>query len=255
MAPGIHVKTDEGIAFITLEGRGDLNLLGREVFGALAEGLEQVANNSHVSAVILRGSGKRAFSAGVDLHEMKDLAPLDAETFIRTLHNTIQCIFTLELPVIAAIQGPCLGGALEMALACDLRVAAEDALFGLPEVRVGIPSVIQASLLPRTVGLGRARAMLLTGKTISADEAFRIGLVDQVVPPDQLEKVALEVARGFLGMSSRVLSVQKDIIAKWLELGEEEAAEYSIKAFALCFATHDPREAMTAYLEKREAHF
>ena len=142
-----------------------------------------------------------------------------------------------------------------MALACDIRICADDASFGLPEVRVGLPSVIEASLLPRTIGLGRARAMVLTGESVNAQEAHRIGLVDQVTPKNRLMEQAAEAVQGFMGMSPYVLSVQKDIISKWLEMGEEDAAEYSIKAFALCFATGHPEEAMNAFLEKRPAEF
>ena len=142
-----------------------------------------------------------------------------------------------------------------MALACDIRIATEDAIFGLPEVKVGLPSVIEASLLPRMVGLGRARAMLLTGQSVEAEEALRIGLIDRLVSRAELEGAVSETVNGFLGMSPYVLSTQKEIVAKWLEMGEEEAAEYSIKAFALCFATSHPHEAMTAFLEKRPPRF
>ena len=245
----------EGIAFLTLSGRGPLNLMGRSSFHALTEALDRLREDRQTRAVVLTGAGETAFSAGVDLNELKDLQPSEAESFIRALHRATRGLLTLPLPAIAAVRGPCLGGALELALSCDLRIVAEDALLGLPEVKVGVPSVIEASLLARTIGLGRARAMVLTGETVTAQEALQIGLVDQVVPGEHLEQVAVTAARGFLGMSPDVLSVQKDVIAKWLELGEDEAAEYSIKAFALCFATPHPREAMTAFLEKREPRF
>ena len=163
MNPGINASPEKGIRLLTIQGRSDLNLLGRDVAVALAEGLEEAAGDGQTRAVILQGAGDRAFSAGVDLHEMKDMTPLQAESFTRTLHNTIRRLLTVPVPVVAAIRGPCLGGALEMALACDLRITADDAQFGLPEVRVGVPSAIEASLLARSVGLGRARALLLTG--------------------------------------------------------------------------------------------
>ena len=255
MTTGVSVEGREGIAQLTMHGRSDLNLLGLEVFRALNNRLEQVAKDDHARVLVLRGAGDRAFSAGVDLREMKVLAPLEAEAFIRALHSVNSKLLNLPLPAIAAIQGPCLGGALELALACDMRIVTDDAIFGLPEVRVGVPSVIEASLLPRTVGLGRARAMLLTGGTLDAEKALHIGLVDRVVAKEGLEAAVLEAAQEFLGMSRYILSVQKDIIAKWLEMGDEEAAEYSIKAFALCFATPIPAEAMNAFLDKREARF
>ncbi len=255
MTSETNITIQENIAFLAIQGRGPLNLLHKEAFDALTGNLREVASEQSVRAVILQGAENRGFSAGVDLQKMRDLTPLDAETFIRAHHECARGLLTLPLPVVAAIRGPCLGGALELALACDIRIAAEDAQFGLPEVRVGVPSVIEASLLPRTIGLGRARAMILTGETVDAQEALQMGLVDRVVSPDQLDDAALETARGFMSMSRYILSVQKDIIARWLEPGETEAAEYSIKAFALCFATSHPREAMTAFLEKREPRF
>ena len=248
-------KSPVGIELLRLAGRGPLNLLGRESFLNLNTRLDQSGGDPKTRAVIVAGTGQRAFSAGVDLLEMKELTPLEAESFIRIVHKSARKLLTLAVPTIAAIQGPCLGGALELALACDIRIAAEDAKFGLPEVRVGVPSVIEASLLPRTIGLGRARHMLLTGDTLDAQQALDIGLVDRLVPKDLLLDRAFEAAQVFYGMSRDVLSLQKDIIAKWLELGEEEATEYSIKAFALNFASPHPREAMEAFLEKRQPLF
>ena len=255
MEPGVSVEFRDSIAWMTIQGRGDLNLLGLQVFRELNRRLDEVASDQRARVIILQGAGDRAFSAGVDLQEMKALTPLTAEQFIRTLHQAMRKLITSPLPAVAAIQGPCLGGALELALACDLRISADDASFGLPEVRVGLPSVIEASLLPRTIGLGRARAMVLTGESINAQEALGIGLLDQVAPKNRLMEQAAEVVQGFMRMSPYVLSVQKDIISKWLEMGEEDAAEYSIKAFALCFATGHPNEAMNAFLEKRPARF
>ena len=255
MPTGVSLEKREGSAVLSVEGRTNLNLLGPKVFESLSLRIDQCCEDPEVRAIVLRGSGERAFSAGVDLHEMKDLAPLEAESFIRTLHTAARKLLTAPLPVVAAVRGPCLGGALELALACDVRIAAEDAIFGLPEVKVGLPSVIEASLLPRMVGLGRARAMLLTGQSVEAEEALRIGLIDRLVSRAELEGAVSETVNGFLGMSPYVLSTQKEIVAKWLEMGEEEAAEYSIKAFALCFATSHPHEAMTAFLEKRPPRF
>ena len=255
MSTGVTLEKQDAIAALSITGRTHLNLLGPAVFRDLTEQVSRCCRDEETRAIILRGAGDRAFSAGVDLHEMKDLAPLDAERFIRSLHTAARGLLTASIPVVAAVHGPCLGGALELALACDIRIAAEDAIFGLPEVRVGLPSVIEASLLPRTVGLGRARALVLTGETIDAEESLRIGLVDRVVPRHELDRAALEIARGFQAMSRHVLSVQKEVVTKWLEMGEEEAAEYSIKAFALCFATADPNEAMNAFLEKRPPRF
>ena len=255
MTTGVDITRQDGIATLSINGRTDLNLLGPAVFDALHRRVTECGEDETLRAIVLRGAGERAFSAGVDLHEMKDLTPLTAERFIRSLHGAARILVDVPLPVVAAIRGPCLGGALELALAADIRIVSEDAIFGLPEVRVGLPSVIEASLLPPTVGLGRARKMLLTGEIIDAAEALRIGLVDEVAPAERLYQAADDTARQFLGMARYVLASQKDIVARWLELGEAESAEYTIKAFALGFATPYPHEAMAAFLEKRPPRF
>ena len=255
MTTGVNVARQDGIATLSINGRTHLNLLGPAVFQALHRRVVECGEDETLRAIVLQGEGERAFSAGVDLHEMKDLSPVTAEKFIRSLHRAARSLLDAPLPVVAAIRGPCLGGALELALAADIRIAASDAIMGLPEVRVGLPSVIEASLLPPTIGLGRARRMLLTGETIDAVEAHRIGLVDEVVDAGGLRDAAMTMARQFQGMARPVLAAQKDIVAKWLELGEADAAEYTIKTFALSFATPYPNEAMTAFLEKRPPRF
>ena len=255
MPSGVSVEYKDGIATLSIAGRTHLNLLGAAVFRELRDRIDECGNDPTVRAIVLRGAGERAFSAGVDLREMKDLTSLTAERFIRSLHQAARILVDVPVPVVAAIQGPCLGGALELALAADIRIASTDAIFGLPEVRVGLPSVIEASLLPPTVGLGRARKMLLTGETVDAAEAHRIGLVDEMVEHEGVHERAMATAREFLGMARPVLASQKDIVGKWLELGEAESAEYTIKAFALGFATPYPHEAMTAFLEKRAPRF
>jgi enoyl-CoA hydratase/carnithine racemase len=251
----VSTQLEGSTAILSLEGRTHLNLLGLELFQSLNDGLDEIAADANVKTLVLTGDGERAFSAGVDLHEMRDLTPGSAEEFIRTLHRAIRKVLTLRMPVIAAINGPCLGGALELILACDMRIASEDAIFGLPEVLVGVPSVIEASLLPKTIGLGRARRLIMTGETVTSQEALDMGLVDQVVPKDAVRDAALEATEKFRNISPKVMAAQKDIFVKWLDMGDEESAEYSIKVFAEGFATGHPQEAMTAFLEKREPRF
>ena len=251
----VFTQLEGSTAVLTLEGRSDLNLLGLELFQSLDHALDEVAADANVTTIVLRGAGERAFSAGVDLREARELTPQSSEEFIRTLHRTIRKVLTLRMPVIAAINGPCLGGALELILACDIRIASEDATFGLPEVLVGIPSVIEASILPKTIGLGRARRLIMTGESVSAQEALDMGLVDQVVSKDAVYETALEATEKFRNISPKVMAAQKDIFVKWLDMGDEESSEYSIKVFAQGFATGHPQEAMTAFLEKREPRF
>ena len=247
-----RMERETGIIFLTLQGKGDLNLIDEEAIFGLGRALKEIEGDTDVRAVVLEGFGEKAFSAGVDVRIMKEFLPQNAERFIRSLHSVMSSIMKLPYPVIASIKGPCLGGGLEFALACDIRVAANDALFGLPEIRVGIPSVIEASLLPRIIGWGKARELILTGETIKAQEAYQLGLVNCVVPQEKLREECVRIARRFVNLSPFILGIQKDILNKWLELGHEQAIEYSIKAFATCFTTPHPREGMEAFLQKKE---
>jgi enoyl-CoA hydratase/carnithine racemase len=251
----VTVQIEDTIAFLTFEGQGDLNLLDLNLISEMRSAIESLEGDNQARVVVIRGHGEKAFSGGVDVRKMKEFSPIEAETFIRSLHSLMRKIMTLKKPVIASILGPCLGGAMELVMACDLRIAAGDSLFGLPEIRVGVPSVIEASLLSKFIGLGMARELILTGDIIDADRADRLGLVNRVVLRDSLEKETREMAARLLGLSPMIMSVQKDIMDKWLNLSEEQGAEYSAKAFALCFSTSHPREAMEAFLEKREPRY
>jgi enoyl-CoA hydratase/carnithine racemase len=155
------------------------------------------------------------------------------------------------VPVIARIRGYCLGAGLEIAAACDLRVAAEDARFAMPEVRVGIPSVIEAALLPRLVGMGRARELVLTGEAIPAAEALAIGLVERVVPADHLDEAVEDWLASIVTAGPRALALQKALLRQWQELPLEEAIAKSIDAFAEAYESDEPRRLMRAFLERR----
>ena len=251
----IHVQTENRVTWLTLQGRGDLNLITPGLFDSLETVLAELENDPETRVIVLRGHGERAFSGGVDVKVMRTFSPASAETFISGLHRVMRKIMTVRQPVIASIAGPCLGGAMELIMACDLRISADNALYGLPEVRVGVPSVIEASLLSRYIGLGRAKDLILTGDIIDAVRAEQMGLVSRLVPLADLERETRDMADRMLEMSPYVLGVQKDVLDKWLNLGQDQGALYSIKAFALCFSTSHPREAMTAFLEKRSPRF
>jgi len=251
----VRIDIQDSTAFLTFKGRGKLNLFHPDLVFEMKSALNTLENNGDVRVVVIRGHGERAFSGGVDLTVMKAFSPIEAEHFIRSLHAVMRKITALKLPVIASILGPCLGAAMELVMACDLRIAADDSLFGLPEIRVGVPSVIEASLLSRYIGMSKANELILTGDSIDAGQAEALGLINRVVPKNALEKETRKTASRFLNLSPFILSVQKDIMDKWQNLSEEQGAEYSAKAFALCFATSHPREAMEAFLEKRDPCF
>ena len=238
------------IAYVTVDREARLNVLN----GALIEGLAGIfrtlADDASLRAVVLSGSGERAFIGGADIHEMAALDPAGAEAFITRLHEACAAIRACPVPVIARIRGYCLGAGLEVAASCDLRVAADGATFGMPEVRVGIPSVIEAALLPALIGWGRTRELLYTGGSIDADEALAARLVEAVVPPGDLDAVVEERLAGIFAAGPRAVRAQKALIARWEELPLGAAIEAGIAAFRAAYESDEPHAMMRAFLER-----
>jgi len=234
--------------------RPPLNLFEPTLIRAVRESFDALAADRSTRLVVVVGAG-RAFTAGMDVRVLRDLDVGRARELITTLHDAIAVVHRAPFPVIAAVNGPCLGAGFELALACDLRVAAASASFGLPEVRVGVPSVIQAALLPPVVGPGRAAEMLLTGAPISAATALDWGLVNRVVPDDRLRPAAEELAAAILAAGPEAIRLQKELIVRWRESDLPTAVRHGINAFAAAYATGEPLEGMSAYLEKRHPNF
>jgi len=250
----ILVEREGRLATIALN-RPPLNLLTPDLILELRQALDEIEKEGQAGAIIITGSGEHSLSSGVDVKEMKDLTMPGAKKFISNLHETITKVRRLSLPVIAAVNGYCLGGGLELVMACDLRLASEKAQFGLPEIRLGIPSVIEAALMVGLIGLGPAQELLYTGDLIAAPEAQRLGLVNTVVPQAELPAAARTVAEKLLALSPTAVRAQKEVIYRWLPTDLESAMNHSIDTFALCFATDEPAEAMSAFLEKRPPRF
>ncbi len=234
--------------------RPPLNLFEPTLIKALRDSFTELAADRATRVVVIVGSG-RAFTAGMDVRVLRDLDEGRARELITELHDAIAAVHRAPFPVLAAVNGACLGAGFELALACDLRVAAAGASFGLPEVRVGVPSVIQAALLPPMIGPGRAAEMLLTGAPITAAQALDWGLVNRVVPADRLRAAAEELVAGILASGPEAIRLQKELIVRWRETDLATAVRYGINAFAAAYATAEPREGMDAYLEKRRPSF
>ena len=241
----------ERVARVTLDRREKLNIVNTALLERLAEAFDWLAGDESLRAVVLAGAGDRAFIGGADINEMAGLEPESARAFIGRLHRVCAAIRAVPVPVIARIQGYCLGGGLEIAAACDLRVAETGARFGMPEVKVGIPSVIEAALLPRLVGWGRARELVYLGETIECDEALRIGLVERVAARGQLDAGVEKIVAALLGAGPRATRLQKALIRKWETLPPDEAAEASIPVFGSAFETDEPRRLMQRFLDRK----
>ena len=249
MAGALTVHRAGATVWCTLD-RPPLNLLEPALIRTLRETFEALAADRATRIAIVTGQG-RAFTAGMDVAVLRDLDPAGARELITGLHDAIAAVHAAPFPVIAALNGPCLGAGFELALACDLRVAAAGTLLGLPEVRVGIPSVIQAALLPLLVGPGRAAALLLTGEPVTAEQARDWGLVNEVVPAARVRTAAEALAARVLACGPDAIRLQKGLIVRWRETDVVSAVRLGIDAFAAAYATAEPREGMSAYLEKR----
>ncbi|OGL19670.1 MAG: hypothetical protein A3F92_06845 [Candidatus Rokubacteria bacterium RIFCSPLOWO2_12_FULL_71_22] len=249
----VSVRREGGAAWCVLE-RPPLNLLEPGIIAALQGALEALAGDRAVRLVVLTGSG-RAFTAGMHVGYLRGLDVAGARALITSLHDAIDAVHRAPFPVIAAVNGPCLGAGFELALACDLRVAAAGVPLGLPEVRVGVPSVIQAALLPPLIGPGRAAELLLTGETIPAERALAWGLVNAVVPAAELRGAVETLAGRILACGPEAVRLQKELIVRWRETDLPAAVRYGVDAFAAAYATGEPREGMDAFLEKRAPRF
>jgi enoyl-CoA hydratase len=241
------------IVRLTIANAGKLNSLNRSLMGEIVDTAGGFAADPQLRLVILTGAGERAFVGGADVGEIAALDHPAARSFITLVHRCCDTFRRLPVPVIARIDGYTLGAGLELACACDLRVVSDRSTFGMPEVRIGIPSVVEAALLPKLIGHGRARRLLLTGETIGAAEAFSWGLVDVVVPHPALDEAVEGLARPVLAAGPRAIRLQKSLILDWEELPTAAAVQRGIDCFVRAFDTDEPARMAGAMLAKLRA--
>lgn len=245
----------EGIAFITINRPSTLNSLNMKTLEDLLEAFKLAKRDSEVKAVILTGKGK-AFVSGADIAEMNGLTTIEGRALMIKGHSVMNLIESMDKPVIAAINGFSLGGGNELALSCDIRIASEKAKFGQPEVNLGIiPGFGGTQRLSRLVGKGMAKYLVMTGEIISADEALRIGLVERVVPAEELMGNAIKVAKTIMSKAPFAVAVAKSVINNGISLDMKTACAFEIESFTAPFSSDDKKEGMAAFLEKRQPHF
>jgi enoyl-CoA hydratase/carnithine racemase len=251
----IRSEQEGPVANITIDRPEVLNTLTHELILRLTQEIRRWSSEKAVRVIILSGTGEKAFVGGVDVRAMMNLDLDGAERFITDLHLCFLAIRQSEKLVIASINGFALGGGLELVASCDLRIASDRARFGMPEVRVGIPSVIEAAYLPRLIGLGRAAEIVYLGEMIDAGEAWRIGLVNKVVPHEELREATRQMAEKALQCGPTAMVLQKNLIAQWTDLSLSDAIDAGIRAFRECFKTGEPKEGMKAFLQKRKPNY
>ena len=239
------------IAYLTVDNRAKLNTLDRALMTEFIGKVASLAARDDLRALVLSGAGDKAFIGGASIPEMAALTRDTAGDFITLVHRTCDCLRQLPVPVIAAIDGYALGAGLEVAASCDLRVATTRAKFGMPEVKVGIPSVIEAALIPRLIGFGHARELLMLGETIDAETALRWGLVERVVAADALDREVEGIVTALLSAGPQAVRRQKALMRQWERLPVDEAIATGVDAFVRSFDTDEPKRMLSAFAKRK----
>jgi len=249
-------EKENQIAVITLKRAKSMNAINSEFLDELDRILDEIADDDEIGAVIIRGSEK-FFAAGADLKEVSGIAtPVDAHSFVSKVQSVFNKIERSEKPFIAAVSGLALGGGCELSMACDIRIAAGNAMFGQPEIKVGvIPGAGGTQRLPRLIGMGRAKELLYTGDPVDSREAYRIGLVNKVVPVESLMDEAKKMAGKFIKQPRFTLRITKMVVNEGINMDLQSALAHEARCFELLFSTEDQKEGVKAFVEKRKPVF
>ncbi|WP_449273595.1 enoyl-CoA hydratase-related protein [Lactiplantibacillus daowaiensis] len=253
----ILLDINEGIATLTINRPKSMNALNTATLTEIGEALDEIkANADDIKVVVITGAGEKAFVAGADISEMRDMNSLQAAELSKVAHNSFGKIENLPQLTIAAVNGYCLGGGLELASSCDVRVVSEKAKFGQPEVTLGIvPGFGGTQRLTRLVGRGKAKEMIAMGTMIDAKEAYRVGIAEEIAAPEALMDKVMEIAHQVMKNGLIAVSMAKYVIDRAADLPLDTAIDFETQMWAQTFATEDQTEGMTAFLEKRHAKF
>jgi enoyl-CoA hydratase/carnithine racemase len=239
------------IATLTVDNRAKLNTLDRALMTEFIGAVEALAARADLRALVLAGAGDKAFIGGASIPEMAALDRDTAREFITLVHRTCDALRKLPVPVIARIDGYALGAGLEVAVSCDLRIASTRAKFGMPETKVGIPSVVEAALIPSLIGYGRARELLMLGEIVDAETALRWGLVERVVAPHALDAEVEKVVAALLAAGAQAIRRQKALMQAWEKLPPDAAIQAGIDAFARAYETDEPKRMLSAFMKRK----
>lgn len=252
----IIFKIEKGIATITFNRPKVLNALNQASLQEFSEALDTVASDEDIRVLVLTGAGEKSFVAGADITEFLRFNVLKAKLFAEMGHRLVNRLQELPIPVVAAVNGFALGGGCEVILGCDFVYAAENAMFGLPEINLGIiPGFGGTQRLPRLVGKNMAKEMIFTGKMISAAEAHAAGLVNRVCPLEQLMDEVMKTASTMASKGRASLRAAKQAVNNGMDVDLKSGCRIEIDAFAICLASTDAKEGTEAFLEKRKATF
>jgi enoyl-CoA hydratase/carnithine racemase len=253
----VDVRMDERpqgrVAYVAIDHRAKLNCLSAGLMREFVATMTALAADDRLRAVVLTGGGDKSFVAGANMLELRELDPATAREFLTQVHSVCRVCRELPVPVIARIQGPCFGAGLELAAACDMRVAADTALFGMPEVKLGLPSVVEAALLPQLIGWGKTRWMVYTGENIDADTALPWGLVEKVVEAGELDAAVEEWVAAIVESGPRAIRLQKELVRSWESMPVTDAIQEGIRCMGKAYETDEPRRMVEEGLAKLKA--
>jgi enoyl-CoA hydratase len=248
-----HRQSGTGeILTITYDRQRKLNTLNSDGIRELNGAFESLSDHQDMRAVVITGAGSKAFFGGADINELNALNEDTARSFISSLHDLFLSIRNLPVPVVARVNGYALGAGMELAAACDLRVASQNAIFGMPEVRVGIPSVIEAALLPRLVGWGRSNYLVLTAENIDAQTAHEWGFTESLVPDNLLDEETDRITDSIAASGAIAVRAQKQLVRDWEVLPLEKGIEAGIDALSDAFTTDEPQRMMRGFLNRKK---
>lgn len=238
---------------VSINNATRLNSLSSEVISAFIAAVREVGTDPDLRCLIVTGEGERSFIGGANLLELEGLNPETARAFLTQIHTMCQVLRDLPVPVIARVNGFCLGAGLEIMAACDMHLASDNAVFGMPEVRIGLPSVVEAALLPRLIGWGRTKVLLYTGDTIDAATALDWGLVERVVPVGQLDAALKEWVAAIVSSGPRAIRLQKELIREWEAMPVSDAIQAGIRMMGRAYETDEPHRMVAAARERLRA--
>ena len=252
----VHVKTEERsfgrIATVTVDNQRRLNCLASATIVSLTQAFNKLSGDDSLRAIILTGAGDKAFIGGADLNELGACCADSVRLFITRLHMACLAIRTCPVPVIGRVNGFCLGAGLEVAASCDMRVSSDNAIYGMPEVHMGLPSVIEAALLPGLIGWGKTREILITGETFGAEPALAMGFVQKVVPMAGLD-AAVDHWLGLIGRATpKAVRNQKALMNRWERVSVEEGVYAGIDAISEAYTTGEPQAAIKAFFDAKK---
>jgi enoyl-CoA hydratase len=241
------------VAHVAIDHRAKLNCLSAGLMREFIAKVTALAADDTLRAMVLTGAGDKSFVAGANMLELKELDPSSAREFLTLVHGVCRVCRELPVPVIARVNGPCFGAGLELAAACDMRIAADTALFGMPEVKLGVPSVVEAALLPQLIGWGKTRVLVYTGETIDAATALDWGLVEKVVAKSDLDEAVEQWVASIVESGPRAIRLQKELVRSWESMPLTDAIAEGIRCMGKAYETDEPKRMVEDGLAKLRA--